>query len=252
VSTPDIYAGMAMYIRDREPGGLDGLFRPGANLEIARLYRNGYYRNIREVLSSSFPVVVQCLGMDNFTTLAKNYGQAQPPERGTLTDYGGTFANWLADQMSPEQSWVADLARLDWAWLECLHGVDSKPVAATELLTARDPEDVQVRRLENSRLLKLEYSLLDFWTNTKLGKDEHRVVTLPNSINLEDQWVIFWRPEMTVYSRELKGIEAQLLEALASGKHVDTGGTDADELSVLFGQWLNAGVLQKCTREHEK
>lgn len=239
---------MAAFIRDGDTGGLGELFSPGANLEVVRLYRNGYYRSVREVLSSSFPVVSLCLGAERFAYLAKCYGQAQPPKRGTLTNYGENFALWLADQLGPEQAWVADIARLDWAWLQCLHGADSIPVTAAELLDTREPEHVQVQRLSNSRLLQLARPLLGFWMELKLGH-EPRATTVPDTLDSADQWIIFWRPEMTVFSRELTAMEAQLLEALSPDKDADTDEASADEMATLFGQWLNAGLLQKYTGE---
>ena len=90
------------------------------------VYRNTSARGTVEALRASFPTIDALLGEDMFTDVALDYRRDEPPSGPVLSDYGAGFPAWLARQSwTCELPYVADVARLDWLWLESFLGADA-------------------------------------------------------------------------------------------------------------------------------
>lgn len=83
------------------------------------VYRNTCARGIVEALRASFPTIDELLGDEMFTQVAMDYRSEHPPAGPVLSDYGANFPAWLARQpWTSELPYVADVATIDWLWLE--------------------------------------------------------------------------------------------------------------------------------------
>lgn len=83
------------------------------------VYRNTAARGIVEALRASYPTVDALLGEDMFTEVALDFRRGTPPTSPVLSDYGAGFPTYLARQpWTSELPYLADVARLDWLWLE--------------------------------------------------------------------------------------------------------------------------------------
>jgi hypothetical protein len=90
------------------------------------VYRNTSARGIVEALRASFPTVDMLVGEEMFTEVALDFRREQPPAGPVLSDYGADFAAFLARQpWTSELPYLADVARLDWLWLESFLARDS-------------------------------------------------------------------------------------------------------------------------------
>lgn len=97
------------------------------------VYRNTSARGVVEALRASFPTVDALLGADMFTEVALDFRREMPPAGPVLSDYGAGFPAFLAQQpWTSELPYLADVAKLDWLWLECFlaAGADASPAAA--------------------------------------------------------------------------------------------------------------------------
>ena len=83
------------------------------------VYRNTSARGVVEALRAAFPTVDMMLGGDMFTGVALDYRREEPPAGPVMSDYGAGFPAWLSRQpWSGELPYLADVARIDWLWLE--------------------------------------------------------------------------------------------------------------------------------------
>jgi hypothetical protein len=83
------------------------------------VYRNTSARGAVEALRASFPTIDALLGADMFTEVAVDFRRDTPPADPVLSDYGAEFPGFLARQpWTSELPYLADVARLDWLWLE--------------------------------------------------------------------------------------------------------------------------------------
>ncbi|HXG81751.1 MAG TPA: DNA-binding domain-containing protein [Sphingomicrobium sp.] len=92
---------------------------PSLRSHALAVYRNTSARGAVEALRATFSTVNQLLGEDGFTQVALDYRDGEPPSGPVLSDYGGSFPEYLANQpWTSELPYLADVARLDWLWLE--------------------------------------------------------------------------------------------------------------------------------------
>lgn len=247
----DFYQGLSDFIRHGDAGGLDELFHGSFDPTVAAIYRNGFYRSCREVLVNTFPSVHQLLGHEVFAMLARNYADRHPPKQGTLTGYGQCFPEWLATQVSPPQAGLTAMARLDRAWLNCLHGQDATPLSAQSLqgLLERGADIAQlpISLLPNAQLVNTTTEAFASWSDHKLGNE----VQWPgNAIATEQKVVLMWRPEMTVFARSLSASESLFLSEVERHHTLDGASTSVlnstpgFDLASHFAEFLNNGVLQ--------
>lgn len=83
------------------------------------VYRNTSARGAVEALRASFRTVEALLGGDMFTEVALDYWRDTPPAGPVLSDYGAGLPSYLARQpWTCELPYLADVAKLDWLWLE--------------------------------------------------------------------------------------------------------------------------------------
>ena len=83
------------------------------------VYRNTSTRGTVEALRATYPTVDMLVGEEMFTQVALDYRREQPPTGPVLSEYGGKFPGYLARQpWTCELPYLADVARLDWLWLQ--------------------------------------------------------------------------------------------------------------------------------------
>ncbi len=90
------------------------------------VYRNTSARGVVEALRAAYPTVDMLLGDEMFTSVALDYRREQPPTGPVLSDYGADFPACLSRQpWTSELPYLADVARLDWLWLDSFLAADA-------------------------------------------------------------------------------------------------------------------------------
>ena len=82
-----------------------------------------------EALSANYPATRRIVGEEFFAAMARAYVGRNPPRSPMMFDYGADFSNFVA-RFEPAD-WVpylADVARLERAWLEAYHAADALTV----------------------------------------------------------------------------------------------------------------------------
>lgn len=175
------------------------------------VYRNTSARGIVEALRASFPTIDALLGTDMFTQIALDYRREAPPVGPILSDHGATFAGWLARQpWTSELPYVADVATIDWLWLQSFLAGDRKSLAEP----SRD--DARIMLHPAARFAWLATPALTIWQahRTPCGVDE-----------LEPEWreegVLVVRPANEVGVHPLDPACHRLLLACSVPARVD-------------------------------
>ncbi len=147
------------------PAGLAG--PPDAVVaERFAVYRNNVAVGLIEALRSAFPVVNRLVGTDFFAAMARTHALACPPSSPVLLAYGGDFPGFIAEfPPAAGLPYLADVARLEWRWLESYHAADATPLALQDL------QRLPVERLPQlcliphpaTRLLRLAHPVLAIW-----------------------------------------------------------------------------------------
>jgi hypothetical protein len=104
-----------------------------ANERIA-VYSNNVFAALAEALRDSFPVVRRLVGEGFFSYAAHEFIRAHPPLAPALAEYGGAFADFLANfPPCRDLVYLPDVARLEWAMNVAATAPDEPPLAADSL-----------------------------------------------------------------------------------------------------------------------
>jgi hypothetical protein len=99
------------------------------------IYRNTYAANLVSALRISYPAIRLLIGEDFFEGAARVFIDAHPPQSAYLNSYGAEFGDFLAEfPPAASLSYLADVARLEWAVNIALHAEDFTPLDAKRLL----------------------------------------------------------------------------------------------------------------------
>ena len=105
------------------------------------VYRHNVIANLRGALQDIFPVVKRIVGDAFFLHAADRFIRATASRSGDLNQFGREWPAFLADYAhATELPYLADVARLEWAWHECFHAADVAPMDLGRLASV-DPQE---------------------------------------------------------------------------------------------------------------
>ena len=207
------------------------------------VYRNNHHHAVGNALADAYPVVQALVGEVFFVGLARAFATAHPPRKKSLVAYGAELPGFIA-AFEPARSlpYLADVARLERAWLEALHSADCAVLAMEDLTAA--VERLEAARLiphPATRLLISPFPIFQIW-------DAHRGGGTPERLKLvgEGQGVLVTRPALQVSVTLLSGDAASLarglLDGLSIAEAVGESGMAA-ELQTTFHTLFSAGAF---------
>ena len=104
----------------------DGKLPSARRIEI---YRHNVFSNLRGALRDVFPVVERIVGDAFFRHAADQFIRETPSRSGDLNQFGREWPAFLATYPHAQNLiYLADVARLEWAWHECFHAADAPPL----------------------------------------------------------------------------------------------------------------------------
>ncbi|MFO1503486.1 MAG: DNA-binding domain-containing protein [Steroidobacteraceae bacterium] len=182
--------------------------------ERLRIYRNNARIGFHGALVAAFPVIAQLGGADWFESVALRYQRRHPSRCGDLQYVGERFAQFLQSDLSGSgYEWIAEVARLEWAYQEVLVARDDPALQVSELasLTPEQQEWLSLVPRADVRLVSSPVPVLAIWKAHQPGGDSHFSLEGPPS------HVLVARRSDHVEMRELPSDQALLLEALNRG-----------------------------------
>ena len=194
---------LAHYLKGEHglPGGdsAGSLASPQA-AEKSRLgiYRNNIESRLQEALRDTFPVTARLVGDDFFRFSAQQYLRANFPREPLLLGYGSRYPAFL-EQFEPASSvpYLADVARLEWLYLEAYHAADGADMPATSQAIAGDPLRPHfsvLAQMPSARLLHSAHPVSRIWEahgNDHLSDERAIIPTRP-------EWLLIVRPTIQV------------------------------------------------------
>jgi hypothetical protein len=98
------------------------------------VYRNNVAVSLINALAAIFPATQRITGVDFFRTMARFHVRATPPTSPLLFDYGRGFPDFIERyEYARSMPWLADVARIERAWLDAYHAADAEPLVPQTL-----------------------------------------------------------------------------------------------------------------------
>lgn len=186
------------------------------------VYRNNVIISLTEALAQTFPAIERLVGKDYFKALAKVFVTEHPPCSPVLIWYGDAFAEFIeAFPPLAGYPYLADVARLEWAWLQAYHAADAEPLNQ-QVLGAVPPERVGEIRFSLHPAARMISSR---WPALSLALANRFAVDDPPHVNLEE-------PEAVLVTRPDLDVQLQLLRPGAVPFFQELGGTTLQEAAV--------------------
>jgi hypothetical protein len=102
------------------------------------VYRNNVTVSLIEALAATFPATRRITGEDFFRALARAHVRACPPTSPLLFEYGRDFPGFIERyEYARPMPWLADVARIERAWLDAYHAADVPPLLPQDLASIR-------------------------------------------------------------------------------------------------------------------
>jgi hypothetical protein len=184
--------------------------------ERLRIYENNARLGFLAAMRASFPVLAQLGGDDWFESATLRYQREHPSRCGDLQYVGDRFAPFLvADLAGSGHEWLAEMARLEWAYQEVMVAADSAPLRAEALQGLAGAVDLDVQLLPRSelRLVVSTLPLLGIWKAHQPG-----AAFTPPALDSGGDAVLLLRRADHVELRALPPPVATLLRAMLDGR----------------------------------
>ena len=210
------------------------------------VYRNNFYHGVSQQLGEAYPVVRRLVGDAFFFAAARAFLEAHPPRTRSLVLFGSEFPAFL-EGFPPAASlpYLADVARLERAWLEALHSADAAPLAPG-CLTVEDEALAGMRFAAHpaARIVTSDFPIFDLWHANRAHADAG-----PLSLQAVAQSALVTRARLRVEVRALSPAQSAFVRALFAGHAVATAHETAVQrdaafdLSAAFRELLAAGAF---------
>src|SRR6202000_1754839 len=196
------------------PGGVMGPRGKGA-VRRYNVYRNNVTVSLIDALVTIYPAVQRITGTEFFRAMARFHVRATPPTSPLLFEYGREFPAFIERyEYAQALPWLADIARIERAWLDAYHAADALPLPPNALaqVPADRLGDIVFAAHPATRIVRSKFpAVAIFATNRNEGP-----VTPLRSSDAED--ALITRPELDVEVRRLPPGNATFLARLIDGE----------------------------------
>jgi putative DNA-binding protein len=134
------------------------------------VYRNNVAAGLIGAIEARYPVSRRIAGEEAFRAMARAFVRAYKPRSPVMIAYGGEFPEFIAGWDGAEPL-LADVARLENAWVEAYHAEDAE-VATVSELAALTPDGLPGTRIvfhPAARLLRFATPVASLWAAAQGG-----------------------------------------------------------------------------------
>lgn len=195
------------------------------------VYRNNVTVSLINALAAAFPATLRITGVDFFRAMARFYVRATPPGSPLLFDYGRDFPDFIERyEYAQSVPWLADVARIERAWLDAYHAADVQPLMPRDL--AAIPPDRLVNAVLKPhpamRVIRSRFSAVTIFTASRSDGPAARVELV------EPEDALLTRPALEVEVRQLPPGGAIFLSRLMTGESLGAAASAAFSESPSF------------------
>jgi hypothetical protein len=216
---------------------------PSGKAAIKRynVYRNNVTSSLIEALAAIYPAVQRITGVEFFRAMARFHIRATPPTSPLLFEYGRDFPAFIETyEYAGAMPWLADVARVERAWLDAYHAADAEPLSA-EALGSVPPErlaEVVFFVQPATRIVRSRFSVVTIFAANRGRTPVDRIdASVP-----ED--ALITRPDLDVVVRHLPPGGAVFLASLIAGRSLGEAAASALEVSPAFDALGIAGMIE--------
>jgi hypothetical protein len=180
------------------------------------VYRNNVASSLIDAMADAYPAIRRLLGEECFRGTARSYVAQDPPRSPVLLEYGAGFPGFLA-AFEPLGSlpYLADVARIERAWLEAYHAPEAASLEPSALTGISDQRaaDLCFTLHPSLRIVRSPFPALTIWRmNVAAGE--------PRDLSLDagGEDALITRAEAEVEARALPPGGAIFIGTLAGGK----------------------------------
>lgn len=248
-------AGFASALLDPErapPAFVEGPHGKAARKRYA-VYRNNVTVGLIDALAATFPATMRITGVDFFRAMARFHVRATPPTSPLLFEYGRDLPAFIERyEHARSMPWLADVARLERAWLDAYHAADAEPLLPSALASI-PPEQLADTVFVPHPATRIERSTYSAVTIFAANRTDGPVTRI-DAGTPEDALVT--RPALEVMVRRLPPGGAVFLSSLIAGEPLGTAATVASiealdfDLSSNIGGMIATGVFADVSRRN--
>jgi hypothetical protein len=217
---------------------------PNQKMALKRynVYRNNVTVSLIDALAAIFPATQRITGVEFFRAMARFHVRATPPTSPLLFEYGRDFPGFIERyEYAQSMPWLADVARLERAWLDAYHAVDRETLTSEAL--ASIPSDRLAAAVfvphPATRIFRSDFAAVSIFV---ANRTEAPVGPIEASAP-ED--ALITRPGLDVVVRRLPEGGAIFLTHLLLGEMLGEAAAAAFEASALFDLSANiAGMVE--------
>lgn len=217
--------------------------------ERIAVYQRAYFSRLVECLRDDYPALAHALGADDFEALCLEFIETHPPASASLNYYGAPFADFCATWPAPRAAFASELARLEWAVVECIHADAERSLDPGELgaLSEREWSLVRLCPSPAARLLATSYPVHRYYQAFLEGREPEPPRFEACSIAVCRRGDRVWRlgvdPRWAGLLRRLMSGEP-LASALAGvPAEASPGSNAAAELEGALAEWVRCGLF---------
>jgi hypothetical protein len=241
-------AGFASALLDPErapPAFVAGPNGKAANKRYA-VYRNNITVSLIDALAATFPATMRITGVDFFRTMARFHVRATPPTSPLLFEYGHDFPDFIERyEYARSMPWLADVARIERAWLDAYHAADEEPLSPRALASIPSEQlaDTVLKPHPATRIVRSHYSAVTIFAANRVSGP---VAPIEAS---EPEDALVTRPGMEVVVRRLPPGGGVFLTRLIAGEPLGSAAEAAladdseFDLSGNIAGMIEAGVF---------
>jgi hypothetical protein len=206
------------------------------------VYRNNVTVSLIEALAAIYPAVQRITGTDFFRAMARFHVRESPPTSPLLFEYGRGFPDFVARyEHAQTMPWLADVARLERAWLDAYHARDAEPLAPAQLavVTPERLADLVFKPHPAAQIVRSEFSTVTIFAANRDSGPVSRI----DASTPED--ALITRPEFDVVVRHLPAGGAVFATCLTEGRPLGEAAASALGASPDFDIAANiAGLIE--------
>ena len=222
----------------------------GPNGKIAskryNVYRNNVTVSLINTLVAAFPATMHITGVEFFRAMARFHVRATPPTSPLLFEYGRDFPDFIERyDYAQSMPWLADVARIERAWLDAYHAADEEPLAPQALASVllERLADTVLTPHPATRIVRSCYPAVTICAANRSGGPAGRIQAA------EPEDALVTRPQLEVIVRRLPPGGAVFLTRLITGEPLGAAAGDAladcpqFDLSANIAGMLEAGAF---------
>lgn len=217
---PTLQSDVAAALRAPElapPGPVTPLADGTIPVKRFNVYRNNVALSLINALADSFPVVRQLVGEKFFSTMARHFIAGNLPKTPVMLSYGSDFPEFIKTYEPADRlTYLADLARLEWARNAAYHGRDEMPLAIDSLANWQEHEipALLFSLHPTIALIQSPAPIVSIWHAHQQDDPETALANLPET----GESAMVLRPHLDVLVHPLPAAAFAFTRALDEGK----------------------------------